>query len=409
LYEKLFPAGSPRRRFAPVILAAALILVLLLGKAAFPSAGSKGAGTRGPDPQTTGRLLVKSNRADATVEAARTASGGEAPAASVSGAAGQTLSGLRPGKYVLTARSAGWPDLSQTTTVEAGQTTEVAIDFKGGSLRLDSDPSGAAVRLGEDVIGRTPLLIPLLPPGESRLSLEYPFWPAVAVKATITADVESTATVRLPHGKLIVESSPAGATVLLGGRTLGQTPLTVEQIPAGPKKLTLQGKDFPPLELSVTVEDRGEVKVSPALGSAFPGLDPEQLLRDVWVPNDPDKLAPPNDGMSGPSAPRNDIVRNLNRKKLYERWMRKTYCLTGVVKAYDRDSGQVEFAEQRSELSRYRILAKLGPESYKDKELAARLTKGATFALYGRLTAVEEPRWPFRVITFEISAAEALR
>jgi len=206
-----------------------------------------------------------------------------------------------------------------------------------------------------------------------------------------------------------VETSPPGVTVLLKGQTLGQTPLTMERFPAGTRKLTLQARDFPLLELSVTVEDRGDVKVHPALGSAFPVLDPAALLRAVWVPENPDRLSPSFDSTTGPAQPQNGIVRNLNRKILYENWLRQRYCFTGTVKSYDRANGQVEFADQPSELSRYRVRAKLSAGARNDPDLAAQLSKGATFALYGTLSAVEEPHWPAKVITFEFSAAEPLR
>jgi len=363
--------------------------------------------------QTTGRLVVKSNHANTTVEATRLPTGSETSPASVNGvtdgALEHTLSGLPPGKYSVMARSDGWPELKQETNVSAGQTTEVAVNFKSGSLRLNSDPTGATVRLGANTLGQTPLVIPQLPLGECKLTLAYPSWPAVTFQTTITENVEATATVRLPHGKLTVQTTPPGATVLLGGRAVGQTPLTLERVSAGTRKLTLQAKDFPALELSVTVEDRGEVKISPALGSAFPVLDPEALLRAVWVPDDPNRLAPPLEGLNGPFQSQNGIVKNLNRKRVYEVWLRKQYCFTGAVKAYDPASGQIEFAEQKGELCRYRVLAKLTPAARSNRELSALLTKGATFALYGRLTAVEEPRWPSKMITFEISSVEPLR
>ncbi|MBI2497918.1 MAG: PEGA domain-containing protein, partial [Opitutae bacterium] len=238
---------------------------------------------------------------------------------------------------------------------------------------------------------------------------EYPSWPALPFTTTITENVETAGTVRLPHGKLTVESTPPGATVLLGGRAAGQTPLTLERVPAGAKKLTLQAKGFPPMELTITVEDRGDVKIGPQLGAGFPLLDPEALLRAVWVPDDPNRISPPIEGTIGPSKPRNDIIRNLHRKRLYEGWLRKSYRFAATVKSYDGNSGHVEFAEQKSELSRYRVLAILPAATRNDKDLAAALTKGATFTLYGRLSAVEEPRWPSRVITFEISPAEPLR
>ena len=105
--------------------------------------------------------------------------------------------------------------------------------------------------------------------------------------------------------------------------------------------------------------------------------------------------------------PRNGVVRNLNRKRLYENWLRKSFRYSATVKSYDRNTGKIEFAEQKSDLSGYRVLAELSLAARNDKDLAARLTKGATLTFYGRLTAVEESRWA-GAITLEMSAAEAL-
>ena len=412
---RAMPPAARVRRLGPAALAlvAVVFLVIVSLRGCSKSPEEKQAAQAALVAQTTGRLVVKSNRANTTIEATRLAAPGEAASVGVKGsedgAAEQTLAGLPPGKYAVTARAEGWPEIHQEANVTAAQTTEVAFNFKSGSLRLDSVPTGAIVRAGGNVLGKTPLVIPQLPPGECQLSLEYPSWPVAAFKTTITESVEAAATVRLPHGKLTVESSPPGATVLLGGRALGQTPLTLERVSAGTKKLTLQSKDFPALEISVTVEDRGEIKVRPVLAAGFPELDPTALLGAVWVYDDPNQLAPRVDSVAGPYEPRNGIVKNLNRKRLYESWLGKSYRFTATVKSYDRDSGQIEFAEQKCELSRYRVLAVLSPEAHRDKDLAAQLTKGATFAVYGTLSAVEEPHWPAKVITLEFSPAEPLR
>lgn len=399
-------------RFVPVALATATLFAIGLGGCSKSPEEVKAAKAV-EVAQTTGSLVVKSNRANTTVEAARIPAAGEAAPAVVKGpadgAAEQTLTALPPGRYVITARSEGWPDVRADATVDAQRAAEVAINFPSGSLRLDSDPAGATVKQGSAVLGKTPLVIPQLPPGECQLTLAYAAWPVLPFKTTITENVEAAETVRLPHGKLTVESTPPGAMVLLAGKAAGQTPLVLERVPAGAKKLTLQGKGFPPLEVSVTVEDRGDVKVGPQLGSAFPLLDPETLLRAVWVPNDPNQLAPPVDGTTGPSQPRNGVIKNLNRKRLYETWLRKTYRWTGTVKSYDPKSNQVEFVEQQSALSKYRVLAKFSVEAGSDEDLPAQLAKGATFSFYGRLSAVEEPRWTSKVITLEFSSAEPLR
>lgn len=411
-YDKLLPVGTPRRKFGPLILAVPVLILLLLAKCTVSSVGGKiaevsQAHAEAVKVRTTGVLVVKSNRPEAAVAVTRLAPAGDPAADSAKGALGQALPGLTPGKYAVTLHADGWPDARGEVDVPAGQQTEATINFKSGSLRLDSDPAGAVVTLAGATLGKTPLVIPQLPPGECTLSLQYPAWPALPFKTTIKENVETTETVRLPHGKLTVESTPAGATVLLGGKAYNQTPLFFDPIPAGITKLTLQAKDFPPMEVSVTVDDRGEAKVGRELGYGFPELDPPALLQAVWVPDDPNKLSAPVDSL-GVYEPRNGIVKNLHRKRLYQGWLGKKYRYAAIVKSYDAKTGKVEFAEQTSALSRYRVVAELSPAALGDKDLAARLTKGATLNLYGRLGAVEESRWPARVITLELWAAEPL-
>lgn len=367
------------------------------------------------NPKTTGRLLVKSNRANTLIEATRIVPA-DAPAPTPiagidEGAAEQALAGLMPGTYTVTARSPGWPDVRAEAKIEAGLTTEIAIHFKSGSLRLESLPTGATVKKSGAILGKTPLVVHDLPPGDLDLTLEYPLWPVLPFKTTITEERETAATARLPHGRLIIESVPAGATVLFSGRTLGQTPLTIERFQAGTKKLTLQSPDFPALELSVTIEDGGEVRLSPLLSAAFPLLDPAAFLRAIWVETpkeDPEKIAPAFNPTTGFRS-RNGIVRNLHRRKLFEDWLRRPYRFTGTVKSYNRDTGQIEFAEQRSELSRYRVYAQLSASARGNQAFADQLTKGATIELYGKLSAVEEPTSASSYISIEFIESEPQR
>lgn len=407
LYDSLFPIGSPLRRFGPVILVAIVVVVLFLGKCAMSHSSRKTV--QGPDPKTTGRLQAKANLANVTIAATRLAAPGDVSTASFSGATDQPLSGLPPGKYTVVAHADGWPEVHEEATVEVERTTDVLINFKGGSLRLDSDPTGATVRSGATVLGRTPLVIPQLPPGACQLTLEYPFWPLGTFNTTISEGVESTGLVHLPYGKLTVETALPGTTVLIGKRVLGKTPLTVDPFPAGTRKLTLQAKDFPSMEVPVTLEDHGDVKLRPMLGAVFPVLDPAVLLRSVWVREDEDRLAPPLEGVTGAFQSRNGIVKNLNRKLLSENWLQKRYRFTAIVKGYDPANGQIECVEQPNELSKFRIVAILAPDIRGDSDLIAQLVKGASLTLYGRLNAVEEPRWPSKVIMLEYSSVYPLR
>lgn len=389
-------------RTAQILLASLALFVGGCGKSPEEQKAAKAAEIA----QTTGSLLVKSNRPEATIEATHLSPTGEAAPAK-QGLVNQPLTGLVPGQYAVVVRSAGWPELAGAVNVTIGQTTEVTMNFKSGSLHLDSVPSGATVTHGDAVLGQTPILLLELPAGECALSLKYRSWPPLAFKTTIVENVESTATARLPHGKLVVETVPTGAMVLAAGQSLGRTPLTLPEFPAGTTRLRLQAENYPSLIVSVTLADGDEAKVNLGLGIGFPLLDPAELLRAVWVPDDPNELAPSFDAV-GRYEPKNGIVKNLNRRKLFDDWLGRKYRFAGTIKSYNPRDGEIEFVEQSITLSKYRLVAKLSPEARLAKDPTMQPRKGATVALYGQLTAAEEPRWPSKVITLEISSAELL-
>ncbi len=398
-------AHSPA--FVRVVLVA-LLAGLLLAAGCGKSPEEQRVSAKAEKARTTGVLSVKSNLAHATITATLLAPGAETAPAPITGTPDKPLAGLAPGKYTVTARADGWPEIRGDIEVAAAQTAELELNFKGGALKLDSEPTGVTVKLGGNSLGKTPLTIPLLPPGECALNLEYPNWPGLTFKATIVEGQETAATARLPHGKLTVESAPAGAAVLIGGKSFGQTPLIWERMPAGPKKLTLQAKDFPPLEVSVNVEDGADVKIAPELGAAFPLLDVAAILKDIWVPEDPNRLTASFE-ITGRFAPKNGIVKNLKRQRLHEKWLTKRYRYSGVIKAYDSKSGEIEFADEAADQSRFRIVATPTPTALAALNLNEKTAKGVTLSFYGLLSGVEEPRWPSKVITFELTTAEMLR
>lgn len=388
------------RKFPPVILAAVLALAGC-GKSPEEVKAEKAAEVA----KTTGALVVKSNLASAAIKIVG------ADGAMREGQAGQPVTNLPSGKYTVIATLEGWPEARGEATVTAGQTAELTLNFPSGSLKLDSTPTGATVKLGKsNVLGKTPLTIPQLPVGDITLWIEYAAWPAVSHTVAITENRETAATVRLPHGRLTVDSFPAGALVVLEGKTYKQTPLFFSPIAPGTKKLTLQAQGFPPLEVFATVTDGQETKIRPVLATAFPLLDPAELLRTVWIKDDPSQVAAPQNQSTGIYRPKNDIVKNIQRERLYNKWQHKPYRFSGPVKSYDAANGKLEFAEQKSELARYRVVAQLKPGTkspvpvQKDTKDKAPVVLG----VYGRLTAVEEPPWPLRVFTLELTDAEFL-
>ena len=73
---------------------------------------------------------------------------------------------LNEGEHLLSARYRGWPAQERTVRAEAGPEAGVAFAFPFGRAKITSAPAGAAVLAEGMEIGRTPLLIEELEPGE---------------------------------------------------------------------------------------------------------------------------------------------------------------------------------------------------------------------------------------------------
>jgi hypothetical protein len=346
--------------------------------------------------RTTGSVLVKTNLKDAAIKVTPVDGTAGSPR---EGVANQPLTAVLPGKYTVIATLEGWPEARGEATVQVGQTTTLELDFPLGSLRLESVPAGAEVKLGARELGKTPLVVPQLPAGETSLTLEYPNWPPVTQKVTIVANQETAAAVRLPHGKLVLDSIPAGATVLFNRRPVGTTPLTLDAVPAGARKYSFQLKPFPTIEVALTIVDGKETNYTPALGAFFPLLDPAELLHEVWIPDDRSKITTGFNSTTGIYRPKNDIVKNIHRERLYRNWQLKFFRYTGQVKDYA--AGRIEFEDGKGGVAPFRVTALL-------LKAGASIQKGATVSVYGKLIAVEEPAWPGRTITLELESADLL-
>ena len=73
---------------------------------------------------------------------------------------------LPAGTHGFAARFDGWPEQRQSAAVEKNSTARVRFDFGNGSVKITSAPGGAAVFQGASELGRTPLLLEDVKPGE---------------------------------------------------------------------------------------------------------------------------------------------------------------------------------------------------------------------------------------------------
>ena len=140
---------------------------------------------------------------------------------------------------------------------------------------MRSSPAGAQVAVNGDARGVTPLTLREMPFGSSTIRLTRDGYAPEEQRVQLTASRESASIEvqlrRAPaagpapgRGSLLVESRPAGARVLVGGRLVGTTPLAVPDLPAGPADVRIEMEGFRPWTSTVQIAagDRSRVRAS---------------------------------------------------------------------------------------------------------------------------------------------------
>jgi hypothetical protein len=69
-------------------------------------------------------------------------------------------------------------------------------------------------------------------------------------------------------GSLVIESRPTGATIILNGRQVGTTPMTIDDLEPGTYTVQLQLADFRPIRTTVRVVAGARARAAASLVSA---------------------------------------------------------------------------------------------------------------------------------------------
>jgi serine/threonine protein kinase len=149
-----------------------------------------------------------------------------------------------------------------------------------GSAQLSSTPAGAEFELRQAgrVVrrGRTPAFLRELPTGTYEIVAREGDWELKDQLAIKRGEVALRA-LRFANGSVKIISAPAGATVSLGGRELGRTPLLLDQIHPGEVSYQLQLPGFKPVAVHGTVQPNEQAflaarldrQLSPARGQVW--------------------------------------------------------------------------------------------------------------------------------------------
>ena len=121
---------------------------------------------------------------------------------------------------------------------------EVTLASNYGHIKIDSDPSGTMVQIDGVERGLSPFTQQRVDAGTYLIRLSRPYFQPKDTTIEVTAGDSLDLTLKMipRFGKLVVSSNPPGASVILDGRDVGQTPMVYDTLVSGYHLLTLNAR-----------------------------------------------------------------------------------------------------------------------------------------------------------------------
>jgi formylglycine-generating enzyme required for sulfatase activity len=187
----------------------------------------------------------------------------------------QKVVDLPTGKYSVIARRGDW-EMRENLEIQRGEFTRKSFAFISANVNITSEPSGAAVIVDGTSHGRTPLRIDL-PARKHEFVAHLDGWPEERQSLVVEPQRENTAHFVFANGSVKITSAPGGATVLMNGKELGQTPLVIEEVKPGAVSYELRLNGYNPTSVMGQVEPqqqaflaaRLEKRLSPEPGQSW--------------------------------------------------------------------------------------------------------------------------------------------
>ncbi len=164
------------------------------------------------------------------------------------------------------------PPSTKTVSVEpaanadGGASVPSPANRENATIILNTTPPGASFAVYAGVIagkslpqaaplrsGTAPDSIADVPPGRYTLFFHNDGWPDDRAEVSVSAGESVPVDYTFPHGSATVSSTPDGAEIFLGTRSLGKTPLTID-LPLGKQKLVAKMPDLSDRSQLVTID-----------------------------------------------------------------------------------------------------------------------------------------------------------
>lgn len=200
----------------------------------------------------------------------------------------KTLNNIAAGIHILEINYPGYTSWKSTIDVPETEIKDISVNLTPktsppGWITVSSNPGNASVTLDGSYVGRTivnsSLNLDTITPGEHIIALELPGYQPFSTRINVSSHLVSSvnavlvpASVAFAKGALSVTSDPAGATISVDNRSLGQSPLTAGDITAGNHRVTITFEGFQDYSTSILVTPGNTSTVSATLLPVTPSL-----------------------------------------------------------------------------------------------------------------------------------------
>ena len=171
-----------------------------------------------------------------------------------------TLTKIFVGPHKLRLDSSGYEDWEEYIYISSLQKKEINIKLvaKTGdtSVRVSTDPKGAAVYLDGTYMGEGPVTLKKVAPGEHLLKVSkkgYEDWLDSFTSHPGEHYFVETFLKHKGYGQIRITSTPEGASIIFDEEYKGKAPLTLSEIPVGEHKLKLDSSGYEDWEENILV------------------------------------------------------------------------------------------------------------------------------------------------------------
>jgi hypothetical protein len=135
-----------------------------------------------------------------------------------------TVDNMPAGKYQVTLKRPGWPDVIKDVELTQGASVDVQQTYQGVNVSLKSDPTGATIYFAGTALGQTPLTANL---PSAQVELTSKIGSLTPVTQRFVPDPSGNTVVEFKHiyGLLSITCDRPDADVMVGGIDLGKPPI----------------------------------------------------------------------------------------------------------------------------------------------------------------------------------------